>query len=306
MLTAQQVAAKQAAHARFDCLVRIMSNERGFEPRDDVPRFKPGISGIGIAGDVLRIYVELEAAAEIEAPDEIEGLRTQVVHTTGFNALAPVRQTELSPVPCGVSVGHQSVTAGTLGCLVDVPGGQRMLSNNHVLANSNSGHPGDTILQPGATDSGVRAIGELDDFEPLRFGGVPNHIDAAIATLFDDPGATSRIMVLGKHTNPPVSATLGQDVAKHGRTTGLTFGKVVDISFDGNVNYDGKVAYFEDQIAIEGSRGDFSDGGDSGSLVVDIPGGHPVGLLFAGDSLHTLANPIELVLNRFGATVIEA
>ena len=283
-----------------------MSNERGVEPRDDVPRFRPGISGIGIAGDVLRIYVELEAAAEIEAPDEIEGLRTQVVHTTGFNALAPVRQTELTPVPCGVSVGHQSVTAGTLGCLVDVPGGQRMLSNNHVLANSNSGHPGDTILQPGATDSGIRPIGELDDFEPLRFGGVPNRIDAAIATLFDDPGATSRIMALGKHTNPPISAILGQDVAKHGRTTGLTFGKVVDISFDGNVNYDGKVAYFEDQIAIEGSGGAFSDGGDSGSLVVDIPGGHPVGLLFAGDSLHTLANPIELVLNRFGATVIEA
>ena len=49
-----------------------------------------------------------------------------------------------------------------------------------------------------------------------------------------------------------------------------------------------------------------SDGGDSGSLVVDIPGGHPVGLLFAGDSLHTLANPIELVLNRFGATVVAA
>ena len=305
VLTAQQAAAKMAAHAMFDYPARLKAHKQGYEP-DDLPRFKRGIAGIGIAADVLRIYVVPEVKPQSEAPEQIEGMRTEIIHTTGFKAFTLARQTELSPVPCGVSVGHHNITAGTLGCLVEVPGGQRMLSNNHVLADSNSGKPGDKILQPGASDGGTRSIGELEDFEPLVFGGAPNHIDAAIATLFDAPGATSRIMALGKHANPPVSAALDQDVAKHGRTTGLTFGKVVDLSFDGNVSYNGKVAYFENQIAIVGNSGAFSDGGDSGSLVVDTPGGHPVGLLFAGDSLHTLANPIELVLNRFGATVVAA
>ena len=91
--------------------------------------------------------------------------------------------------------------------------------------------------------------------------------------------------------------------AKHGRTTGLTFGSVVDTSFDGNVHYDGAVAYFEDQIVIVGDAGPFSERGDSGSLVLDTSGPHPVGLLFAGDNSQTIANPIQFILNRFGATV---
>lgn len=47
----------------------------------------------------------------------------------------------------------------------------------------------------------------------------------------------------------------------------------------------------------------FSEPGDSGSLILDSPGTHPVGLLFAGDDSQTVANPIQSVLNRFGATV---
>ena len=92
-------------------------------------------------------------------------------------------------------------------------------------------------------------------------------------------------------------------VVKHGRTSGLTFGSVVDTSFDGDVQYDGTVAYFEDQIVLAADAGPFSEPGDSGSLVLDTTGPHPVGLLFAGDDSQTIANPIQFVLNRFGATV---
>ena len=75
---------------------------------------------------------------------------------------------------------------------------------------------------------------------------------------------------------------------------------VADTSFDGVVAYDGSFAYFEDQIA--GAKGPFSQPGDSRSLIIDSSGA-PVALLFAGDDSLTIANPIDLVLNRFGATV---
>ncbi|MCY4555415.1 MAG: hypothetical protein OXF79_03345 [Chloroflexi bacterium] len=309
MLTSQQVAAKEAAHRRFDYPALVTAQEHGeFIHSKDLPRFTRGIEGIGVAEDVIRIYV-LEGDDEgVEIPSEFEGLRTERIPTSGFKILAPTRQGVLSPVPCGVSIGHYNITAGTLGCLVEIPDGVCVLSNNHVLADTNAGAVGDDILQPGPDDQppggSSRRIAGLTDFEPLRFGSAVNHIDAAIAAL-DDPGsAIPMIMGIGRHANPPVPAFLNQAVAKHGRTTALTFGTVADASFDGNVRYNGKVAYFEDQIAIIGEPGPFSDAGDSGSLVLDHPGSHAVGLLFAGDGSYALANRIQSVLDRFGATIM--
>lgn len=277
-----------------------------------MPRFKRGIEGIGIAGDLLRIYIheDIELELEGEIPKEFMDLRTEIVPCTGFQAHSPVRRTALSPIPCGVSVGHYQITAGTLGCLVDIPNSRCILSNNHVLANSNAANTDADIMQPGPHDrtptSPPRRIAGLTDYEPFVFGSAVNHIDAAIAALDDPASAIPEIMTLGRPVNPPVPAFLNQSVAKHGRTTGLTFGKVADISFDGKVDVDGRTAYFEDQIAIVGTYGPFSEGGDSGSLILDNPGSHPVGLLFAGDNTHTLANPIQAVLNRFGATIVTA
>lgn len=311
MLTSQQAAAKDAAHRRFDYPARVAAQDDGhFEHRDDLPRFTRGVEGIGIAADAIRVYILKGHEEAVEIPSEFEGLRTERISTTGFGILAPARQGVLSPAPGGVSVGHYNISAGTLGCLVDTPGGLCILSNNHVLADTNAGLTGDDILQPGPHDipkgSSARRIAGLTDYEPLRFGSAVNYIDAAIAAL-DDPGsAVPNIMGIGRHTNPPVAAFVNQSVAKHGRTTGLTFGRVADSSFDGNVRYNGRVAYFEDQIAIIGESGPFSDDGDSGSLVLDNPGSHAVGLLFAGDSSHTLANRIQSVLNRFGATIVTA
>jgi hypothetical protein len=209
-----------------------------------------------------------------------------------------------------VSTGHDQITAGTLGCLVDIPNARCILSNNHVLANSNAANLGDQIMQPGPHDATPtnqsRRIATLTDFEPFVFGASVNHIDAAIATLDDSILAVPGIMTIGPPVNPPVPAFLNQSVAKHGRTTGLTFGTVVDISFDGNVHVNGQLAYFEDQIGIVGTYGSFSEPGDSGSLILDNPGSHPVGLLFAGDHTQTLANPIQAVLTRFGATIVAA
>jgi hypothetical protein len=63
-----------------------------------------------------------------------------------------------------------------------------------------------------------------------------------------------------------------------------------------------KSATFVDQLII--GSGTFSGGGDSGSMIVtDDLTKNPVALLFAGGSTSTIANRIDLVLNRFGVSV---
>ena len=86
------------------------------------------------------------------------------------------RASRIRPVPGGVSVGHRDITAGTLGCWIVHEGRALMLSNNHVLANTNRGSTGDPIVQPGPADGGrlgEDAIGLLFDFVPIAFDGFP-------------------------------------------------------------------------------------------------------------------------------------
>jgi hypothetical protein len=75
----------------------------------------------------------------------------------------------------------------------------------------------------------------------------------------------------------------------------------VDVCYDDLCNF---VARFVEQIAVPHTAGMFSDGGDSGSLVVSDNGLHyPVGLLFAGSETDTIVSRIDLVLDRFGVTI---
>ena len=97
-------------------------------------------------------------------------------------------------------------------------------------------------------------------------------------------------------------------VKKYGRTTKETKGRISAINAIVNVGYSTGVARFVGQIIIE--PGEFSAGGDSGSLiVVDGKGKNkaddrrPVGLLFAGSSFVTVANPIKEILNAFQISV---
>jgi len=53
--------------------------------------------------------------------------------------------------PCGISIGHIRVTAGTLGVLARGRSGERvnrllLVSNNHVIANSDAASVGDAII----------------------------------------------------------------------------------------------------------------------------------------------------------------
>jgi len=210
------------------------------------------------------------------------------------------------PVPIGVSTGHPDITAGTLGCRVYRGGEVFALSNNHVYANENLAKIEDEVIQPGTVDGGALPddyIGYLEDFEPIVFHPRANNtIDAAIAsTTVDLVGNATPGDGYGTPSSTPVDATFRMAVQKYGRTTGLTTGTVAYVSVTTRVGYDSGQARFINQIAI--SPGTFSDGGDSGSLIVTDPGKNPVGLLFAGSSSYTIANPINLVLERFNVTI---
>lgn len=214
------------------------------------------------------------------------------------------------PVPIGVSTGHPDITAGTIGARVQRGSSVYALSNNHVYANSNTASIGDDVIQPGTFDGGdapADKIGDLADFEPIVFStSANNRIDAAIAVSSTGLlGNATPSNGYGTPRTATANANVNDRVMKYGRTTGQTKGRVLAISTTVNVNYGSAgIARFVDQIVIGG--GGFSQGGDSGSLIVLERGANarrPVGLLFAGGSSTTIANPIDFVLEAFNVTI---
>ncbi|XHX79163.1 MAG: hypothetical protein RBJ76_04300 [Stenomitos frigidus ULC029] len=255
----------------------------------------------------IRVYVRAKLSQSLLSsaetiPSNINGAATDIVQVGDITALA-------RPTKCGASIGHFAITAGTLGCLVTKSSGSAVthyiLSNNHVLANSNSANINDMILEPGPVDgAGATPIAKLTDFELIKLGGGQNFVDAAIAEVLNIGDVEADILTIGNIQNPPVPAAVFQSVRKHGRTTQHTVGIITDLSADIQVRFGGQIATFDDQLAITGMNGPFSSGGDSGSLIVDAVTRHPVGLLFAGGGNTTFANPIEKVLSRFDAVIL--
>ena len=233
------------------------------------------------------------------------------------------------PVPMGITGGSiedwrtQGVfvycCGGTLGGLVENAGGTVfILSNNHVLARVNQAAIGEDIVQPSILDDCFNvnpdnAVADLSDFVTLDFSGGTNYVDAAIAEIrsgqVDTTGTVLEIGTLGTDT---LAAYIGLNVKKAGRTTGLTFGTVDSLDVSVNVGYASEcglrradlVGYFENQFTV--TPGTFSDSGDSGSVIVEDVANNPraVGLLFAGSSSYTIANPIDTVLSSLNVYML--
>ena len=208
------------------------------------------------------------------------------------------------PVMGGYSCGHPQVTAGTiatccydLGPFPSIPRRYYLLSNNHVIANSNNARIGDPILQPGRADGGTLPrdiVARLSRFVPIRFhSGTSkpcNYVDAAIAEGdFED--LDREVYWAGYVRRLFIQPKVGDIVQKTGRTTNFTTGRVTNINATVDVNYgNGRVARFCRQILTT----NMSAPGDSGSLVMDRDEG-AVGLLFAGSSQRTIINNIAFV-----------
>ena len=273
-------------------------------------------------------------APEHVVPQALEGVTTDVQETGVIRALQD-HKARWRPAPGGVSCGHVDITAGTLGCLVTREGQLFILSNNHVLADSNQGQPGDPILQPGPYDGGTLddQIATLEDFVPIDFGtGVPvcpiatgladvfnglaqlvgsshrmrafqqtagaNLVDAAIARPLSDDLVEKRILEIGVPQGVG-EGTLGLPVRKSGRTTALTSGEITQVDATVRVQYSmGNVATFTDQLVA----GPMSSGGDSGSAVLD-ENDLVVGLLFAGSDQTTIFSRIQNVLDALNVEI---
>jgi len=291
---------------------------------------RPGVVGtaVGFSGSgqaVVKVYITALGVAAL--PQSVAGVPVSVEVTGRFVSLGdpPVgaslnEDAEVDPkagfprpVPIGVSTGHPDVTAGTIGARVTDGNRIFALSNNHVFAANNGGRQGDNLLQPGVADGGRNpddALATLFDFEPIQFcAGMAcpmNRMDAALAlTTADNLGNETPEDGYGSPRSETFEATLGMNVQKYGRTTGHTVGRVTGLNATIDVNYRTGNARFEGQIVISGDG--FSTGGDSGSLIVSrgllTADRRPVGLLFAGSATSTIANPIDLVLDRFGVRV---
>lgn len=265
-----------------------------------------------------------QLSREAVVPASIDGVATDVVETGPIRPL--VFTARLRPALPGYSIGHHDITAGTFGCLVrdirrcccelekecgcspsreECRGDYLILSNNHVLAASNQGKPGDLILQPGAFDGGVfpaDGIATLERFEPLVFGNAGyNLVDAAVARPTFSRNVTAAIIGV-VIPNGVAQALLGQQVIKAGRTTQVTTGVVIAINATIVVGpYPGGFAQFRHQIVTTGMGAP----GDSGSLLMDARL-NAVGLLFAGSSEITIFNHIVDVETALGVRPLTA
>jgi hypothetical protein len=257
----------------------------------------------------VRVYVRrklpVSALSVAErVPADINGTPTDVIGVGDIQAYWPCA--------CGDSVGHKSITAGTIGAVVRKKSGDTtkryILSNNHVLANSNACAMGDEILQPGPADGGTlqaSLLARLDAWHAIDFAGGPNDIDAAIGEINTPANVQTTINTIGQIAAPNMNASLYQSVRKSGRTTGHTVGVILDVAATIKVSYGNNVAVFRDQLAVSGVGGNvFSAGGDSGSLVVDAVSKRPVGLLFAGGGGTTFVNPIDDVLTTLSIDIV--
>jgi len=300
----------------------VVATGIGYKVRDGVRT-----SELAIVCSVTRKLPAAQLAAADLVPSQIDGVLTDVVATGAFRALfAPTDR--LRPALGGMSIGHYRITAGTLGCVVRRGGQVLVLSNNHVLANSNDAAMGDAILQPGPIDGGVDPadrLAVLDRFVPIvmteeasscafanavasvanglarlirssaRLRAVServaaNLVDAATALPIETAWVSDRVAGIGGIAGQ-ARAELGMPVQKSGRTTGLTSGEIEQVDVTVDVQYGaGKVARFTDQVMA----GAMSQGGDSGSAILDAQG-NIVGLLFAGSDKTTVANRIEHV-----------
>jgi hypothetical protein len=268
-------------------------------------------------------------------PAAVDGTSTDVLQTGVIRALQTPTD-RFRPAPGGVSVGHVAITAGTLGCWVTKNGQKVILSNNHVLANSNDAEIGDAILQPGPHDGGSFPqdhIANLTQFIPISFQGAPsecqfanavisvfnlgcqvigsntryqaikiqaedNRVDAAIATPLNAADVKDEIINIGP-IQGTVQGELGMAVKKSGRTTGFTTGEIQQVDVTANVQYGaGQIAVFTDQLMA----GAMSQGGDSGSAVLDDQN-RLTGLLFAGSDTTTIINRIENVFSALGVSL---
>jgi hypothetical protein len=232
------------------------------------------------------------------------------------------------PLALGLSVGHPLGSTGSIGGFVaskSDPSLRGLLSSATCLCPQHA-RLGDFIHQPGPVDNrmfvGETRVARLHpDFAPSK--GPRSRLDCAFAVLLDDVSVLDNMVPpsldgplsgrrIGYDADVGAAALPGERVAKVGRGTGLTVGRIDAIGLNGFAVTIGKSSRlgeeeqrsFDNVIAIAGEGGHFSGPGDSGATVFSLDRGVVLGLLFASarDSKQSksYAHPIGTVLDKMG------
>ena len=229
-------------------------------------------------------------------------------------------------VPGGVSVGEETISAGTVGFVAkDKDTGERgSVSNFHVY-----GKVGSRVFHPGPHDNGTEHWATTKKSIPVSFTS-PNKVDCAWAVPLDGARLADHFLESGPMPTEIIRFAVGDPAMKEGRTTAVTNGTVDQIEWEGDIGYGGgNVARFIGQdvfvgaqkplkcrfpfisdalcfalckriaFLCSGGREKFLDGGDSGSAVRRQL--HELGsLAFAGSDTHAIGNVASDVIDAIG------
>lgn len=274
-------------------------------------------------------------------PKSFDGISTDVVASGLIRAFEPQTQ-RLRPALGGLSIGHTDITAGTLGCLVRRGNDIYILSNNHVMANSNEASLGDPIIQPGPIDGGndpTDRIATLAEFIPITFpaGGdndagdstcpLATGLASGLNTVATIIGSKARMQAISTRAvenlvdaaiaGPVDPTVVSNDILGIGEIQGTREGDLgLEVQKSGRTTgyTTGQIEQIDVTVNVQfgGNRvGTFSDqlicsdmsrGGDSGSAVLDMDR-NLVGLLFAGSDTMTIVNRIQNVFNALNITL---
>lgn len=307
---------------------------REYKLRQDVPDLlrRHGAHSVGIAPKVvagrptgklaLTFYVAAKADEEtlnpaVAVPRTLEFRTTvdkRVRRITTDVVQAPQASFEIDPkdrhrpVPGGVSVAPPT---GTLGGWVwdETDDTIVALSNEHVFGST----PGVNITQPGvAVDGGSHpadTIGQSKRGIPRTTVGT-NTVDCAVMA----PNADDVYQLVVHDIGPAVYAVtepvLNLLIEKFGRTTEHTYGRIISTDYATTLT---SGHFFDDCLRIEpvAPSTDWSDGGDSGSVVFSqtptSEGGAikpAVGLHFAGGGIYGVACKIQNVFAALDLTTL--
>ncbi len=217
------------------------------------------------------------------------------------------RKVRRDPIQPGLSIGHPTITAGTLGAIVyDARDGSAcMLSNWHVLQ-GHDGKPGDPVVQPGSYDDSDTSVNQAG---VLVRGHLGRAGDCAIAGI-EGRGFDATVLDLAVKIARIGEPSLDDTVVKSGRTTNVTYGQVRRVDTIAKIDYgrgrEETIGCFEigPHPQYPPQDHEVSMGGDSGSAWMAVSSGTltdvMVGLHFGGEGS---GNPDEHALACYPKSV---
>ncbi len=215
--------------------------------------------------------------------------RLKVIHTGKISALcggSPLIQ-QTRPLQIGYSVSNESFNdAGTIGFFAQENDSafSGIVSCNHVLANQQDPTGTRRIRQPGVFDQGSPTDDIAQPWRWVVIGASGNVSDAAYARLDAGVQMTTTLPAgVPPITGATISPAVDTNVAKLGRTTLVTRGRIDSISHNNLAIFYpqfGTISFNDIFSVVSTEACSFSHAGDSGSLILS-EAGEAIGLLIA-------------------------